>query len=41
MEETAYWLNLTVKSAKPVVLTGAMRPPSALSTDADNNFSAL
>ena len=38
MEETAYWLNLTVKSAKPVILTGAMRPPSALSTDADNNL---
>jgi L-asparaginase type II len=38
MEETAYWLNLTIKSAKPVVLTGAMRPPSALSTDADNNL---
>ncbi len=38
MEETAYWLNLTVKSPKPVVLTGAMRPPSALSTDADNNL---
>jgi L-asparaginase len=38
MEETAYWLNLTVRSAKPVVLTGAMRPPSALSTDADNNL---
>jgi L-asparaginase len=38
MEETAYWLNLTVKSDKPVVLTGAMRPPSALSTDADNNL---
>ncbi len=38
MEETAYWLNLTVKSDKPVVVTGAMRPPSALSTDADNNL---
>ena len=38
MEETAYWLNLTVRSSKPVVLTGAMRPPSALSTDADNNL---
>ena len=38
LEETAYFLHLTVKSAKPVVVTGAMRPPTALSTDADLNL---
>ena len=38
LEETAYFLNLTVKSDKPVVVTGSMRPPSALGTDADNNM---
>ncbi len=38
LEETAYFLNLTVKSSKPVVVTGAMRPPSSLGTDADVNL---
>ena len=38
LEETSYFLHLTVKSEKPVVLTGAMRPPTALSTDADLNL---
>lgn len=38
MEETAYFLHLTVKSSKPVVVTGAMRPPTALSSDADINL---
>ena len=38
LEETAYFLHLTVKSVKPVVVTGAMRPPTALSTDADLNL---
>ena len=38
LEETTYFLHLTVKSAKPVVVTGAMRPPTALSTDADLNL---
>lgn len=38
LEETAYFLNLTVKSSKPVVVTGAMRPPTGLATDADINL---
>ena len=38
LEETAYFLHLTVKSRKPVVVTGAMRPPTALGTDADLNL---
>jgi L-asparaginase len=38
LEETAYFLHLTVKSAKPLVVTGAMRPPTALGTDADLNL---
>lgn len=38
LEETAYFLHLTVKSTKPVVVTGAMRPPTALGTDADVNL---
>jgi L-asparaginase len=38
LEETAYFLNLTVKDRRPVVVTGSMRPPSALGTDADVNL---
>ena len=38
LEETSYFLHLTIKSHKPVVVTGAMRPPTALSTDADINL---
>lgn len=37
IEETAYFLNLTVNSDKPVVITGSQRPFSALSTDATFN----
>jgi L-asparaginase len=38
MEETAYFLHLVVKTDKPVVLTGAMRPSTALSADGPLNI---
>src|ERR1700761_8217003 len=38
LEETAYVLNLTLKVPVPVVLVGAQRPSSALSTDAGLNL---
>ena len=38
MEETAYFLNLTVKSDKPVVMVGAMRPSTAISADGPLNL---
>jgi L-asparaginase len=38
MEETAYFLNLVVRSAKPVVLTGALRPATALGSDGALNL---
>jgi len=38
LEETAYFLNLTVRSAKPIVVTGAQRPYTALSTDGPVNL---
>jgi L-asparaginase len=38
LDETAYFLHLTVKSDKPVVCTGAMRPSSALSADGPLNL---
>jgi L-asparaginase len=38
MEETAFFLNLTINSTKPVVMTGAMRPFTALSADGPLNM---
>ncbi|MEU1785595.1 asparaginase [Streptomyces sparsogenes] len=38
MEEFAYWLDLTVRSDKPVVLTGAMRPWTVVGSDAPANL---
>lgn len=38
LEETAYFLNLVVKSDKPVVVTGAMRPSTAISADGPSNI---
>jgi L-asparaginase len=38
IEETAYFLSLTLKINIPVVVTGSQRPASALSTDAGLNL---
>jgi L-asparaginase len=38
MEETAYFLSLVVKSDKPVVLVGSMRPATAISADGPINL---
>lgn len=38
IEENAYFLNLTVHTGKPVIVTGAQRPFTALSTDGPLNL---
>jgi L-asparaginase len=38
MEETAYFLNLVVKTDKPVILVGSMRPSTAVSADGPLNL---
>jgi L-asparaginase len=38
LEETSYFLHLVVKSDKPVVMTGSMRPSTALSADGPLNI---
>src|SRR4026207_876803 len=38
MEESAFFLNLTVKTDKPVVMVGSMRPSTAVSADGPLNL---
>ncbi len=38
LEETAFFLNLVVKSTKPVVVVGSMRPATAISADGPLNL---
>lgn len=38
IEETSFFLNLVVRSKKPVVMTASMRPSTALSADGPLNF---
>lgn len=38
LEETAYFLNLVVKTKKSVIITGAMRPATAISADGPMNL---
>ena len=38
LEETAYFLTLVVKSDKPVVMVGSMRPATAISADGPGNI---
>src|SRR5687768_6689341 len=38
LEETSYFLHLTVRSDRPVVLVGAMRPATAISADGPLNL---
>ena len=38
MEETAFFLNLTAKTDKPIVLVGSMRPSTAVSADGPLNL---
>ena len=38
LEETGYFLNLVVKSSKPVVLVGSMRPATSISAEGPMNL---
>lgn len=40
LEETAYFLDLTIDNAKPVIVTGAMRSSSELGYDGPSNLSS-
>lgn len=38
LEETAYFLNLVIRSSKPIVIVGSMRPGTSLSADGALNL---
>jgi L-asparaginase len=38
MEETGYFLSLVIRSAKPIVMVGSMRPATAISADGPGNL---
>ena len=38
LEETAYFLNLTVRTKKPIIIVGAMRPSTSISADGSLNL---
>ncbi len=38
IEETAYFLNLVIKTKKPIVIVGAMRPSTSISADGPLNL---
>ena len=38
IEETAYFINLVIKTKKPIVFTGSFRPANALSYDGSRNL---
>ncbi|MGL5751819.1 MAG: asparaginase domain-containing protein, partial [Paraclostridium sp.] len=40
LEETAYFLDLTLNTSKPVIVTGAMRSSSELGYDGPSNLAA-
>ena len=38
LEETAYFLHLTLPTSVPVIVTGAQRPPTSMASDAQTNL---